>query len=226
MSKNCGGRGATNDVTIWRIGVTCWISKVTRSRAAVDRPTHHGTLVHTHTDKYVILPFRGNSGSANAHHCYVIRTLPVLYDWICIMPVPAWKLAFFCMNVMTFITIEFNVRVGNFPVMDDNTQETRFESACTSGWIMLSSSLWILSKNYTASTYLNIVCMYVYVCLLFSYTVLINAFRLNLSLYGFCTESLRVRISFNPRQPKINSTAYLTLNSNRCQFSRGWGGQS
>jgi hypothetical protein len=41
VEKYGGARGATNDVTIWRIHVACWISKATCTR--------------THTDKYVIL---------------------------------------------------------------------------------------------------------------------------------------------------------------------------
>ena len=42
----------------------------------------HGVCAHTHThtQKYVILVLRGNSGYVNAHKCHVIRTLPVLFS--------------------------------------------------------------------------------------------------------------------------------------------------
>ena len=55
--KKCGGaRGATNDVTIWRTRVACWIRKATCTHAHVhaQRP---GTNMHarTHSQKCVIL---------------------------------------------------------------------------------------------------------------------------------------------------------------------------
>jgi hypothetical protein len=50
MSKNMVEAEATNDVTIWRIRVACWISKTTGTRI------HTSTLlsIHRHIDKYVI----------------------------------------------------------------------------------------------------------------------------------------------------------------------------
>jgi hypothetical protein len=67
VEKYGGDRGATNDVTIWRIRFACWISKATC------------TYAHAHTDQYVILTaFEQQQWLANAPQCYVIRTLPVL----------------------------------------------------------------------------------------------------------------------------------------------------
>jgi hypothetical protein len=39
--KNSGDRGATNDVTIWRIRVACGISKAICTYAHVHTDTHH-----------------------------------------------------------------------------------------------------------------------------------------------------------------------------------------
>jgi hypothetical protein len=49
-------------MTIWRVGIACWVSK--------------GTSTHS---KYVIPIFHGNSDFLNAAHFYVVRTLPVLF---------------------------------------------------------------------------------------------------------------------------------------------------
>jgi hypothetical protein len=43
VEEYSGDRGATNDVTIWRMRVACWISKAIRMYA------------YTHADQYVIL---------------------------------------------------------------------------------------------------------------------------------------------------------------------------
>jgi hypothetical protein len=64
MSKKYGGaRGATNEGTIWRIRVPCWINKTTHERACAHTHAHGHphTYTHTHTHtracthKYVIL---------------------------------------------------------------------------------------------------------------------------------------------------------------------------
>ena len=50
--EQCGGdRGATNDVTIWRISFACSISKCTRShkRAHAHAPLQTHACTHTHT---------------------------------------------------------------------------------------------------------------------------------------------------------------------------------
>jgi hypothetical protein len=63
-----GARGATNDVTIWRIRVECWISKATRA--------------HANTDKYVLfIAFPRQQLFANVFRCYLIRALSVLFKF-------------------------------------------------------------------------------------------------------------------------------------------------
>jgi hypothetical protein len=57
VEEYCGVRGATNDVTIWRTRVACWIREATCMHAnagayAVGRP--HARSV-AHTEKYVTL---------------------------------------------------------------------------------------------------------------------------------------------------------------------------
>jgi hypothetical protein len=69
--EKCGGaRGATNDVTVWRMRVACWISKATRTHAHARpglRSTIHTMHARSNTDKRVIfLVFHGNNGFANA----------------------------------------------------------------------------------------------------------------------------------------------------------------
>ena len=44
VEKRGGAREATNDVTVWRRRVACWISKPTRTQT----PTHPVTLTHKH----------------------------------------------------------------------------------------------------------------------------------------------------------------------------------
>jgi hypothetical protein len=60
VGKCSGDSGATNDVTIWRIRVACWISRLyghmpkhTPTRS--DIHMHARTRKHAHTDQYVIL---------------------------------------------------------------------------------------------------------------------------------------------------------------------------
>jgi hypothetical protein len=49
VEKYGGARGATNDVTTWRIGVACWISKATctHAHAQADAPGHACMRAHT-----------------------------------------------------------------------------------------------------------------------------------------------------------------------------------
>ena len=47
VEKYCKDRGATNDVTIRRIRVACWISKATCTYA------HSNTPVHTHARTHI-----------------------------------------------------------------------------------------------------------------------------------------------------------------------------
>ena len=53
MSKNVVEPEATNDVTIWRIRVACWISRSTSIHARAH--AHAPILTHAHTTTYVIL---------------------------------------------------------------------------------------------------------------------------------------------------------------------------
>jgi hypothetical protein len=63
-TEKCDGdRGATNDVTIWRVRIACWISKAacTHVHACIHRPVSNTYCFSTAT---VIF--------ANAPHCYVV----------------------------------------------------------------------------------------------------------------------------------------------------------
>ena len=53
VEKYGGDSGATNDVTIWRIRVECWISKATRTyeNAHAHAPGHPHARTHAHTDQ-------------------------------------------------------------------------------------------------------------------------------------------------------------------------------
>ena len=55
VEKYGGARGATNDVTIWRIRVACWISKATYTHAHAQahalRHTHAHTRAHKRTKR-------------------------------------------------------------------------------------------------------------------------------------------------------------------------------
>ena len=84
VEKYCGARVATNDDTIWRVRVACWISKATRLhiRTHPGSHTHACTRVrtHTHWEQYALLiAFPRQQWFRKAHHCYVIRILPVLF---------------------------------------------------------------------------------------------------------------------------------------------------
>ena len=59
VEKYGGDRGATNDVTIWRIRVACWISKsictYAHSHAYAPGYPHARTRKYAHTGQYIIL---------------------------------------------------------------------------------------------------------------------------------------------------------------------------
>ena len=83
VEKYGGDRAATNDVTLWRIRVACWISKATCTHAhAHAQPLgHKHTCARAHTDKYVILiAFPRQQQFAKAPQCYVICTRWFKYD--------------------------------------------------------------------------------------------------------------------------------------------------
>jgi hypothetical protein len=78
-----GDRGATNDVTISRIRVACWISNAICTQAHAHAPGYPHTRTHaqacTHRpicNTYCF--FTATIGIVNAPQCYVTRTLPVL----------------------------------------------------------------------------------------------------------------------------------------------------
>ena len=66
VEKYCAAWGVKNDVTIWHIRVTCWISKATHTRARAHTQTYNDYC-------------HDNNGFVNAPHCYVIRILCVLF---------------------------------------------------------------------------------------------------------------------------------------------------
>ena len=76
VKKCVGARGATNDVTVWRVRRACCISKATRAHR-MHMPTHQGTDMHARTHKYVMLiAFPLQQWCANTPECCDIRTLP------------------------------------------------------------------------------------------------------------------------------------------------------
>ena len=76
MSKNMVDPEATNDVTIWRIRIACWISKIirTHAHAHAHAPGHPYTHVRTqlHTQQNIILV-------AFARHLHAILYLHCRY---------------------------------------------------------------------------------------------------------------------------------------------------
>jgi hypothetical protein len=60
VEKYGGVRGATYDVTTWRICFACWISKATRTHSHAH--THTYTLARTDSMQYLLLP-HGNNNS-------------------------------------------------------------------------------------------------------------------------------------------------------------------
>ena len=50
-------------MTIWRMRIACWIRKATK----------------THSGYVILIAFQCNNGCKKAHHCYIIRTLPVSF---------------------------------------------------------------------------------------------------------------------------------------------------
>jgi hypothetical protein len=76
VEKYGGDWGVTNDVTIWRMRVACWISKATCTYA------HANASGHARTHKHVgltFISFPRQQWFANAPQCYVTRTLSVLF---------------------------------------------------------------------------------------------------------------------------------------------------
>jgi hypothetical protein len=66
MEKYGRNRQHTNDNTIRRMCIACWITKTTDTHT----PTHTHTHTHTQNMKHLLL-FHGSSGYANAPYCYL-----------------------------------------------------------------------------------------------------------------------------------------------------------
>lgn len=62
MWKNVVKPEVTDDNIIQRLRVACWVNEAT----------------DTYSEHVILLFFHGNSGIANAHEFYVIRTLPLV----------------------------------------------------------------------------------------------------------------------------------------------------
>jgi hypothetical protein len=76
VEKCAGTTEATNDVIIWHMHVTRWISKAIHAYVHSHAHALGHTYTHTHTHKYVIfIAFARQQWFANAPQCYVIRTL-------------------------------------------------------------------------------------------------------------------------------------------------------
>ena len=92
VEKFSGDRRATNDVTVWRIRVACWINKAISTYAhaqvhASDYPPAR-TRTHAHTDQQVILnAFPRQQRFAKAPQCNVIRTLLLLLFMLKAVPI-------------------------------------------------------------------------------------------------------------------------------------------
>ena len=99
VKKYGGARGATNDVTIWRIRVACWISNATRLHTPTPlRHTHARThsRAHTQTNMSYLLLFHGNNDSRTRLsvtlyvHClscfFVVRVLAWFSHVYYVMP--------------------------------------------------------------------------------------------------------------------------------------------
>jgi hypothetical protein len=89
VEKYVGVRGATDDVTIWRIRVACWLSKATFTYAHA----HSHALGHTQArarahicNIYIAFPRR--QWIADAHQYYVMHTLPVLFACCLVLFMP------------------------------------------------------------------------------------------------------------------------------------------
>ena len=65
-------------------------------------PVH--SLIHVHTEDYIILLFHHNNGFVNAPHCYVIRTLALGYVVLYRPNVIAFLAHVCCSCVMVMIT--------------------------------------------------------------------------------------------------------------------------
>jgi hypothetical protein len=117
-------RGTTNDVTIWRIRVACYISKTTcmHARTHAHRVTH--ALGHAHTHKYVIFivftrqQWLRERASVLRYTMYIACLLSYLLFY--------FQKFIFSFNVYLFAYI--------LPEMYSTQATIRFMSVCLSAW--------------------------------------------------------------------------------------------
>jgi len=67
MLKDIVVRGRPQ-MTIWRVRIACWMNKATI----------------TNTVFVILLLFHSNNGCTKAPQCYVVRTLAVLFTYLCL----------------------------------------------------------------------------------------------------------------------------------------------
>ena len=85
VEKYGGIREATNDSTIRRMRVACWISKARRAYAHAHAqgpehpPTHTHARARTQRNMQYLLLFHGKNYLSNALQCYVTWTFPLLF---------------------------------------------------------------------------------------------------------------------------------------------------
>ena len=130
--EKCGGvRGATNDVTIWRIGVGCWIIKATYMHAHAHTCVTGYPHVRTHarTHKYILLiAFARQQWFAKAPQFYVI---PYVVCFIitetegvyCAVRTGPWnkQIMFRCLSgnqSLSYVQILYRLHALMFPVCD------------------------------------------------------------------------------------------------------------
>ena len=86
LSDNVGnyGRdwGVTNDATIWRIRVACWIIKATCAYTHTHAPCYMHACIRTctQTQIYDIYWFSTQHWCMNMSECYIIHTLTLLFN--------------------------------------------------------------------------------------------------------------------------------------------------
>jgi hypothetical protein len=98
VEKHNGDRGATNDVTTWRIRVACWLSNAARTHehAHNHAPQRVCTCARARarTQKYVIfITFLRQQRLAIAPHCYVTHTSTLAVLFVATLPVSVWLIA-------------------------------------------------------------------------------------------------------------------------------------
>jgi hypothetical protein len=118
-----GARETTNDVTIWRIRVVCWVCKATSTHAHA----HVQELAHTHTQTLICIAFPPQQWFEKAPHCYVIRTLSYSF----LFPVVEGVLATFHGRHIQSLILDWKRPVGLIP----------------EGWRRHGCNIWIIHQH-------------------------------------------------------------------------------